>query len=760
MSDNIGIVWNKFFKHRTRNIWERFPGQYRAFVVETNDPLNMHRVRYKCPELHDWDLKDEDCPWAVPSFDLGTKRHGRWSHPCRGDWVWIAFEKSHPYGSIWTGFADPTRRKFYSYPSIFNISPLSVTEDGDPDSTPTDYDEDYLPKDGRPMSHGWQDRYGNLDIHSSVGFFPTEHKDKPPLADHDALQGSEFKAGSEAPEVNKPDKKYMTRVTKYGNMMIMGDQGYYWQKDSSKGEFKGSFDDDEKFETDRWLYLQKLINEDVPDSDDEFGDQRRVEIKTRYGHKLEFRDVGWAQEEPIASKTREGEYGDPATIGSGKHDFRWIKIRTKAGMLIQACDKGAHPNDDEFVKRKLVDEVGHKTEREDQHWEGKDARWIRMVTRHGLKFVLDDRGTDDKKAREKELPRANGILIKGRRSPGAKKSPEEGSPKGFYWEFNENDEANHASWGSPLGLSMEINDRYQYIMLSASMGKEWAKDWKHIEENEFIRKPTMLEDPEHNAHHLKLDHDNEYIRLKTRATGKNKPESPAEMSDNEDEHQGIEMRDGQSGDGVWTEIVDSEHRGMWWTKKHHLGIWRAAKNRKMYTWKQDEKREIVVYNDENNGPIKIYARGRIEIKSLDDIHLDAEKDIKIKAGGDITMECNNNWSALVGAKYMIDALSDVSIKTGGAINNQCTNIFGILGASSVEIPSIINAKEVNAYFPPCMPGPGAGTEKGSPNPADIAEPAGDLITPIVPPIEPTDRAKTYNEPFEECPIEEVEHKIE
>ena len=76
------------------------------------------------------------------------------------------------------------------------------------------------------------------------------------------------------------------------------------------------------------------------------------------------------------------------------------------------------------------------------------------------------------------------------------------------------------------------------------------------------------------------------------------------------------------------------------------------------------------------------------------------------------------------------------------------------------IGAIINAKEVNAYFPPCMPGPGAGSEKGSPNSADFAEPAGTVITPIVPPIEPTDRAKTYNEPFEECPIEEVEHKIE
>ena len=55
MPDNISTVWNKFFKHRTRTLWDRFPGYYRSLVVETNDPLNMYRVRYKCPDMHDWD---------------------------------------------------------------------------------------------------------------------------------------------------------------------------------------------------------------------------------------------------------------------------------------------------------------------------------------------------------------------------------------------------------------------------------------------------------------------------------------------------------------------------------------------------------------------------------------------------------------------------------------------------------------------------------------------------------------------------------
>lgn len=81
MSDNTHVIWSKFFNHRTRVLWDRFPGLYRALVVETNDPLNVYRVRFKCPDLHDFDLSPEDCPWAVPSNDLGGFRSGRFSHP-------------------------------------------------------------------------------------------------------------------------------------------------------------------------------------------------------------------------------------------------------------------------------------------------------------------------------------------------------------------------------------------------------------------------------------------------------------------------------------------------------------------------------------------------------------------------------------------------------------------------------------------------------------------------------------------------------
>lgn len=346
MSDNINVVWNKLFNHRTRVLWDRFPGYYRALVVETNDPLNMYRVRVKCPDMHDFDLKPEDCPWAVPSHDVGGFRSGRFSHPCIGDWVWITFERQHPYAPVWVGFASPTRRKLYTYPQVFQITPLCVNEEGRSTNRPSDYDKNYLPKDGRPMAHGWQDRYGNIDIHSAVGFFPNEHDRQPPPPDHDAVQKSNFDQQHNKPEVNNPDKKYTARITKYGNILMMGDQGYYWKKEqnSELGEFEGKFKEDEKFEISRWLYLQRLLNEDKPRSDQQFGDQRRMAMLTRYGHRIECRDVGWAQSGPIPSRSRSGEYGQPRILSKEtSNDFRWIKIRTKGGMLFQAYDKGFHP---------------------------------------------------------------------------------------------------------------------------------------------------------------------------------------------------------------------------------------------------------------------------------------------------------------------------------------------------------------------------------------------------------------------------------
>jgi len=716
MSDNISTVWGKFFDHRTRTLWERFPGHYRSLVVETNDPLNMMRVRFKCPDLHDFDLKPFDCPWAVSCFDLGGKRAGRFVAPVIGDWIWITFERQHPYGPIWTGFADPTRRKFYTYPQVFQITPLALDIDGKKTEKPKDYDEAYLPKDGRPMGHGWQDRYGNLEVHSAIGFYPVEHQEPPPPPDHDAVSGSNFEQKARSPKVNDPDRKYMARVTKYGNISLMSDQGYHWKKQPCPadnillGEFEGDAIKDEEYETRRWLFVQRLLNDGVPKADAKDGDQRKQIMLTRYGSRIEMRDTGWAQKGPIESKTRFGEFGviDPRVISKEKdNDYRWIKIRSKGGMLFQIYDKGVDPAKDKFVRRGLLEESGSKSEMEDKYWGDRDARWMRMVTRYGLKFTLDDRGSSDVDARNKELPRGIGWLFKGRRSPAAKKREAVGNSRGFQMESNERDDANHTSWCTPLGQSIEMNDRYQYMMLTAALGKGWVPKWLHVKDNEFIRKPTMLGDPEQRTHHLKIDHDNEYIRFKTRAGKGVKPERPVNLTGvgSGEINQGIEARDGRKGDGPWTEIVDCQHRGMWFSKKEGLGIWRARKKKKMFQWFDEKSRKIVIYNDEANGTIEIYSDQNVNVITNGSINLRADKHVFIRAGRSIRMQA-------AGTKF--------------------TMING-----NIQTNAIFRGPEIKAKM------------------VDTPDPGGEVVERIVRPTlpfkrEPTDRAKTYNKPFEEA----------
>lgn len=711
MPNSIDSVWDKFFGDRSKSLYERFPGSYRAMVVETNDPLSMCRIRFKCPELHDYDLNPEDCPWAVPMFDLGGNRAGRFVSPCIGDYVWITFEKQHPYGPIWSGFANPTRRKAYTYPQISQITPLSLNSNAKPGNKPEDYDKKYLPKDGRPMAHGWQDKYGNLDIHSSVGYYPTEHNKQPPPADHDAVQGSNFVLQQNTPEVNAPDKKYMARVTKYGTILIQSDQGYHWKREDNLGEFYGNFEKDEKFETKRWKFVQRLLNEDAPNASSKNGDARRFGVRTRYGSLFEIRDTGWAQLGPIQSKSRNGEFGQATILSKERtNDFRWIKLRTKGGMLWQAYDKGFNPSTDKFINRNVMQEIGCKSEQEDKYWKDKDGRWIRTVTRYGLKIVLDDRGTDDASANKLESPRANGILIKGRRSPGVKSETTTGNPRGFYWEFNENDAANHTSWGTPMGLAVEMNDKYQYVMMAASLGKNWASKWKGLKENEFIRKPTMMASPEDSAYHLKLDHENEYLRLKTRGGKGPRARSPLNRSGvgGSELQQGIEARDGQQGSGPWVEIVDCQSRGMWFSKKEQIGIWRGKKKKKIYQWIDDRKNKIVIYNNESNGVIEIHAAGKSKLNIISD--------------GDLNLD---------GKNINIRAENDIKIQSG-------STKFTI--GTDIKTNATINCKSV------------------------AKKPGGSRVTPLKPTsppstLEPDDRGKTYNGPFVECPINEVEHPI-
>jgi hypothetical protein len=730
-NDNTAQAWDSFYKRRTEDTWHRMEGMFRAVVVETNDPLNMYRIRFKVPELHNFDLKPEECPWASPAHAIGGRRAGEWTHPCIDDWVWIQFEKGHLYGPIWTGFCTPTRRKMYTYPQIHQTTPLSVNEEEETADTPDDYDEDYLPKDGRPMSFGRQDRYGNMDISRSIGFFPVEHETTPPDPDTDAVSKSNFEQKQSPPISNDPDVKYMARITKYGNVFLQGDQGYEW-----KEEFDGSFEDDEQFEIDRWKYLQKLLNEDEPNETD----QRRMMMLTRYGHLFEMRDVGWDMSRP-------GEYGDPRNIGANPkgQDQRWCKFRSKDGHILQMLDMGSDPIEDNKIKRLLIDDSGVRSEKENEWWSSRDARQLRLLTRYGYKFVMDDRGSSATEADSKAIPTGNGILVKGRRagssqgvpiegnqvggdvsSPGdpdagpsnKDDTPGEANQAGFYWEINENDDANWTTVGSPLGQAMMITDKLQHIMLATRI-KDYARPFMGLEENEFQRNSLTSKGAEEKGYHLKLDLQNEYLRLKTRGGNGEKafqPPGGTEVNKTDlkegDLNQGLEARDGEKGDGAWVELVDAKHRGLWFSNKEKLVILRAQEDVDMSISMKDDKedkKELLIRNDAGE-KLQIRCMGDVEIKAEGNLLFQAEKKISFKAGTTICAEAG-------GTQFSIDG-------TGVGTNR---DLF---------------AQNCRAIVPGTFPGPGAGT--ASPKNCTV-----DSITKLeLDKIEPEDRGKRYNDGFD------------
>jgi len=539
------------------------------------------------------------------------------------------------------------------------MTPLPVDEHGDPAEKPDDYNKEYLPKDGRPMSHGSQDRYGNVDMTSSVGFFPVEHKKKPPDPDHDAVQSlnagltekpeeeeeTPFDQQTEEPKVNDPDVKYMVRLSKYGTIVLQGDQGYHWQKtdDSGElGEFEGDFSKDEDFEKERWKYLQRLLNEDKPKNTD----QRRFMILTRYGHFEKMRDVGW-------KKTRVGEYTSEKRVISkdSDRDERWVKTGTKGGWFFQMCDVGFDAEEDEFVKRTLIEDTKHREEYE-KEWETEDKRIARLVSRHGFKIVVDDRGSDDKEAEKKENPRGRGLLLKGRRTPGSMGEEVEGDERGFFWEFNEKDESNHTTWGTPSGLVVQMSDKHQYMLLASRKSKYPEKFVKYKNAEFHDRDLADGGDAGTESYHVLLDHHNEYLRIKTRS---GKGDGPVGIPVNPpgvlgEESQGLECRDGSKGDDPWVELVDSEKRGLFFHGKKGVTVLRSKLvinklnpllNRfTMYSWMDEKDCHIVIRNVEDEGIVQIFCENDVQVIGKNvDVHakgkaiIRGDKQVLMAGGG-------------------------------------------------------------------------------------------------------------------------------
>jgi len=628
INDQFEAILQQFKKEQGTTLRHgRYPSFLRAVVVDTADPLNMGRVRFKCPELHDVTLKDEIAPWAVPAPTTGGPNAGDWANPCIGDVIFICFEKDHAHAPIYIAAGDPTKRRQYPNESIHIETPVFLDNRGDiaNDSQripnpPDDYMEDYLPADRRPMSRGIKDRYGNLILLNSVGYYPSTHY-------------SEDKENNPLP--NAPDLKFMAMVSKYGHMLLLNDIGYEWLKDEDGeiGEFSGDSDEDARFEIDRAKYLQRLAAEDKPNN----LDQRRIELRSRAGHKFEMRDVGF-------NNTRANEYAEEESvlISSSDSDQRWVKWVTKGGHLIQMIDKGSDPEEDLYYKRNLIDEIG-STHSEDD-WD--DARQIRMITRYGFKFVLDDRGSSETDASGQETPRGNGFLVKGRRSKtgSATETVVSGSSdeRGYGIEFNEKDEINAMKLYSPNSQLLEINDKYGFVLLCTQLPFDISRPYQGSKENEFsLSSGRQNQGAEKQTFHLILDKENEYTRLKTPKL------------------QGIESRDKEE----WTEVRDPGDRGVWFNDEDKIALLRSGENNTAFVMLDDNQNAVFIQNQD--GKIQIYCSGPIEVISDDDINMKANN-INIRAKTSINMTASGISAKLAGG----------ALGCSGDI--KCDNLFGFI----------------------------------------------------------------------------------
>lgn len=676
IQDNLSNIYKKLNSDRKQSSYDRYPGYYRALVVETNDPLNIHRIRVKIPELHDFNLKPDDCPWASPSFEHGGKGTGNWSSPKIDDIVWVCFEKQHYYSPIWVGHAEPTRRRFYKLHALFQSTQVFVDREGKPVANdPIEY-EDYYPKDGRPYSLGTKDRYGNLLVLDETGFYPSEHSTVPAPTGVDAITNSSFSSNRSSPVANSPDRKMIATVTKYGHYMILGDQGYDWQS-----EFSGNFDEDHEKEKVRSNNLIRTLNEDEPNSFNR--DQRRVELRSGYGHKFEMRDVGWSSAGPDSSASRPGDWFSNGSQQSrfSSRDERWMKLRTKGGHLIQMMDMGSSPSSDVFIRRNRINEVGGKADEEDDHWQGRDARQLRIVSRYGFKFVLDDRGSSSVDAEGQENPRGNGWLIKGRRDG-----------RGYGWEVNEKDQLNHSLLYSPKSKIMEINDKYDYLMACTDTSSPISRRWEKLKENEFTLSNAMTFGPETDTYHLKLDLANNYLRLKT----------PGGLS----RGQGFESRFEGNGNSVWTEIMDRDNRAIIMNSTLRHTSWHDSREQK-FIMIADDQQVILIRN--KSGKIQIHSTANVEVKSDSNIVLDAANNITAKAGG----------------QFVVNA-------GGGQF---------VVNGSGIGTTGNVRASQVLAFHPGCDSGPGAGSPSPSGGRASSYSPPTEI------PLTPSDRGFVYNAPF-------------
>lgn len=72
---------------------------YRAYVVDVNDPENLHRLQLVIPQISG---NQHYNYWAFPRNVFAGEGYGSQVLPQKGDVVWVEFEGGHPEVPIWS----------------------------------------------------------------------------------------------------------------------------------------------------------------------------------------------------------------------------------------------------------------------------------------------------------------------------------------------------------------------------------------------------------------------------------------------------------------------------------------------------------------------------------------------------------------------------------------------------------------------------------------------------------------------------------
>lgn len=78
---------------------EKFPGKYRATVLNNIDPMQIGRILVTVPDVQGL----VPSSWAMPCVPLAGKQMGTYVVPQIGAGVWVEFEQGNPDYPVWVG---------------------------------------------------------------------------------------------------------------------------------------------------------------------------------------------------------------------------------------------------------------------------------------------------------------------------------------------------------------------------------------------------------------------------------------------------------------------------------------------------------------------------------------------------------------------------------------------------------------------------------------------------------------------------------